>query len=127
MAKSEGTRKLEAVLDDLDPSRRSVADALRGVIRAEGPDLAEDVKWNAPSWGGQALVFCLMVYDKAVHLGLFRGAELAAKHPLVVGTGKSLRHVKVPTPAFARTKEVRAIVRAAIALDATPPPKRTKK
>jgi hypothetical protein len=124
MTKSEGTMKLEAVLDRLDPQRRSVADALRTLIFAEGPALSEDVKWRAPFWGGRSPVFCLMVYDRAVHLGLFRGAELADAHPVIVGTGKSLRHVEVPTAAAARSKEVRAVVRAAIALDATPAPKR---
>lgn len=117
MARSEGTRRLEAVLAELDPPRKGVARALRDVIRSEGPGLSEDVKWNAPTWAGNGRVFCLMVYDHAVHLGLFRGAELSKKYSVIEGTGKSLRHVKVPTAEAARSTEVRAVVRDALALD----------
>lgn len=125
MAKTEGTRKLDAVIAELDPKRRAVAKALRATIRREAPDLAEDVKWNAPVWSRRKMIFCLQVYDDFVHLGVMRGAEIAKDHPAIVGTGAAMRHVEVPTPSDADTPELRAIVRAAIALDATPPPKRT--
>jgi hypothetical protein len=116
-----GTKRVEAVLRALDPERRAVADALRAAIRAAGPDLAEDVKWNSPVWSGRNLVFCLMVYDRHINLGFWHGAELAANHPAIVGTGKSLRHIRIPTPKDATTAPVRAALRAAVRLDAGAP------
>lgn len=113
-----GTKRLEAVFAALDPERRAVADALRVAIRAAGPDLVEDVKWNSPVWTGEKMVFCLMVYDHHINLGFWRGAELANRHPAIVGTGKSLRHLRIPTPNDATKAPVRAAIRDAIRLDA---------
>ncbi|MCI4326521.1 MAG: DUF1801 domain-containing protein [Thermoplasmata archaeon] len=121
MPTDPGTQRLEAVLAALDPERKAVADALRAAIRSAGPDLTEDVKWNAPVWSGKKLVFCLMVYDRSVHLGFWHGAELAPHHPAIVGTGKSLRHIRIPTPNDAAKAPVRAAIRAAIRLDAGTP------
>jgi len=73
--------------------------------------------WGNPVWSARGRVLCLQIYDDHVNLGLWRGAELAARFPEIEGTGKSLRHVKVPTPAVARAPALAAIVRAAVALD----------
>jgi hypothetical protein len=118
MAKSDGTTRLEAVFAALPPEQRKLADALRRTIRAEGPELTEDVKWNAPVWGGRKLVFCLMVYDDHINLGFFHGADLAAKHPTIEGTGKGLRHIKVQRPADAKLPSVKAAIRDALRRDA---------
>ncbi|MCI4330083.1 MAG: DUF1801 domain-containing protein [Thermoplasmata archaeon] len=119
MAASAGTKKLEAVFSALPPEQRAIADALRRAIRAEGPTLVEDVKWNSPAWGGQKLVFCLMIFDSHLNLGFFRGAELAKRHPSIEGTGKSLRHIKIRGAADAKLVSVRAAIRDAIKLDAS--------
>jgi len=73
--------------------------------------------WGNPVWSGHGRVLCLQIYDDHVNLGLWRGAELAPRFRQIEGTGKSLRHVKVPTPAAARAPRLVAIVRAAVALD----------
>jgi hypothetical protein len=121
MAGDPGTQKLEAVLAPLDAERRAVADALRKEIRARGPHLREDVKWAAPVWSGTGLVIGLMIFDHHINLGFFRGAELAERHPAIAGTGKSLRHIRIPTPKDARSAAVRAAIRDAIRLDAASP------
>jgi hypothetical protein len=121
----DGTKRLEAVFATLDPDRKAVADALRAEIRAAGPGLSEDVKWRAPVWSGRRLVFCLMVYDRHVNLGFWHGAELAERHPAIVGIGKSLRHIRIPAAKDARSAAVRAAIRDAVRLDAgaSAPPK----
>jgi hypothetical protein len=119
MEKSAGTKKLEALFADLPPAQRQIADALRRAIRAEGPALLEDVKWNSPAWAGQKLVLCLMVYDSHLNLGFYRGAELAERHPTIEGTGKSLRHIKIHGAADAKLASVHAAIRDAIQLDAS--------
>jgi hypothetical protein len=118
MPKSEGTRKLEAVFAALPPEQRTIATALRKAIRDEGPELAEDVKWNSPVWGGRKLAICLMVFDTHLNLGFFRGAELAVRHPTIEGTGKALRHIKIHGAGDAKLPSVKAAIRDAIRLDA---------
>lgn len=118
MAAAPGTRKMDAVFAALPPEQLRLAKALRQAIGAAGPELVEDVKWNAPVWTGRKMVFCLMLYDDHINLGFWRGAELAKRYPLIVGTGKSLRHIKVRGPADAKLAPVRAAIRDAIRLDA---------
>lgn len=106
-----------------------MAEALRRRIRTEAPGLRESVKWGSPVWNGHGDVLCLMVYPHWVHLGLFQGAALAERFEGIEGTGKRLRHVRVPTAEAAGSPEIGAILRAAVALDASgelpgPPPAR---
>jgi hypothetical protein len=100
------------------PARyRAVARALRAAIRAEAPDLRETIKWNNPFWVGRADVLCLQCFPDHVNLGFLRGAELADRFPSVEGSGRRMRHLKVPDRATARSPRVRRMVRAAAALD----------
>lgn len=92
--------------------------ALRASIRGEAPHLTEAVKWNSPFWIGHGDVLALQCYPDHVNLGFLRGAELAAGHPQLEGTGKAMRHVKVRSVADARAAELRALIRAAVELDA---------
>jgi hypothetical protein len=107
----------DAALRKLPRSYSRIAAALSEVIRSEAPGLKEAVKWGNPFWIGHRDVLCLQCYPDHVNLGLLRGADLAGSHPEVEGTGKSMRHVKVPTVAVARSAAIRRLVRAAAALD----------
>ncbi len=62
-----------------------------------------------------------MLYADHINLGFFRGAELLSRFPVLEGTGKGLRHVKVHTIAEARRPVIRRVVRAAALLDRTGP------
>ena len=108
---------IDAIVAGLPREMGSIARELRKAIRSAAPELEECVKWNAPNWRGRALVLCLMVYPDHLNLGLWRGAELASSFPMVEGTGKSLRHVKVKSLAQARSAGIRALVLAAVELD----------
>jgi hypothetical protein len=118
MAKTEGTKKLEAILAKLPKDQRAIADALRTAIRSEAPALTEDVKWGSPMWSGRKLVLSLMIFDRHINLGFWRGAELAERHPLIEGTGKSIRHIKVHAASDAKLASVHAAIRDAVRLDA---------
>ena len=109
--------QVDAILRGLPPDLREIAGILRRMVTRNAPALRECVKWNNPFWVGAENAICLMVYPDHVNLGFFRGAELAKRHPEVEGTGKSLRHVKVPDAAFARRPVLAQIVRDAAALD----------
>ena len=56
----------------------------------------------------------IMIYKDRVNLGFFQGAKM--KSPLLEGTGKGLRHVKVRGPGEMDEKEfTHLLVRAALA------------
>jgi hypothetical protein len=118
VAKSDGTKRLEAVFAGLPKGQRAIAEAVRKAILAEASTLSEDVKWRAPVWSGRKLVFSLMVYDDHLNLGFWRGAELAERHPSIEGTGKSLRHIKLHAAGDAGLASVRSAIRDAVQLDA---------
>jgi hypothetical protein len=75
------------------------------------------VKWRNPFWVGRSDVACLMIYPDHINLGFLQGARLTEKYPELVGTGKGMRHVKVPTVASARRPVLSKIVRDAVRLD----------
>ncbi len=120
----EGARSSRDAVDrlfrGLPRSYAGIAAALRATIRSEAPHLVETVKWNNPFWTGRGGVLALQCFPDHANLAFLRGAELAATHPEVVGTGRAMRHVKVPTVTEARSKRVRELIRAAVELDSTP-------
>ena len=97
---------------------RPIAEQLRKVVHTAAPELRESVKWGNPVWVGHGNSLCIMVYPKHLNLGFFRWAELSRRFPEITGTGKSLRHVRVPTVEFAQSPAVRKLIRAAAQLDA---------
>lgn len=109
---------IDEIFARLPPELAPIARQLRRVVRSVAPNLEECVKWNIPNWRGHGLVLCLMIYPRHLNLGLWRGAELAGSFPIVEGTGKSLRHVKVKSVAGARSPEIRKLIEAAVRLDA---------
>lgn len=121
MARKAPGNDLDRLFAGLPPVYAGVARTLRSVIRAEAPALTETIKWNNPFWVGREDVLCLQCYADHVNLGVLQGAKLADQFPELEGTGKEMRHVKVPSPQVARSGNVRRLVRAAVALDALSP------
>jgi hypothetical protein len=116
-----GSEAVDRIVGRLGPSERAIARALRSTIRRIAPELREEVKWNLPVWSGRGRVLGLQFFREHVNLGLWRGAELAPRFPEIVGTGNSLRHVRIPDPGAARGPRVARIVRAAVVLDSSGP------
>jgi hypothetical protein len=117
-SRSRRDPEVTVILAELPRTLAPIGRELRKVVAAVAPKLEECVKWNAPNWRGRELVLCLMVYPDHLNLGVWRGAELAASFPMIEGTGKSLRHIKVQSVVQARSPEVRKVILAAVALDA---------
>ena len=112
---------VDATIRALPKEVRKVVRALRSLVRSAAPDLRETLRWGNPSYVGRRDVITLMLFDHHVNLGFFRGAELAPRFAEIEGTGKNLRHVKVPDVASAGRPVLRRIVRAAVALDRAAP------
>jgi hypothetical protein len=113
--------RVEAAIAELEAEPRAVAEALRALVRATAPTLRESLKWGNPVWTGRGNVICIMLFPRHVNLGFFFGARLSSKYPQLEGTGKGMRHVKVPTPRDARNPVLPRVIRDAVRLDAGAP------
>jgi hypothetical protein len=100
---------------------QAAARQLEDVIRTELPDVA--VQYDpgngllafGRSMKMRDLLFALIPHAGWVNLQLADGALLANPDGLIEGTGKKIRHVKVPTAERARSNPIRDAVRAQIA------------
>ncbi len=95
----------------------AVEQAARRVFRKEGPKLVTVIKWANEWFSRNDLVFAIYAFRHHVGVEFWRGATLAPEHPILEGTGKNMRHVKLRTVAEATSPAFAALVRAAIRLD----------
>jgi hypothetical protein len=121
MARRTPTHPTKGVAEGLD----RVAEAVREVVRAVGPDLRTVTKWGAPWYVGTDLIFLVREFSPYVGVEFWRGTSLPDPHRLLEGTGKNLRHVKIRSTAEATSPEFVALVREAIRIDGVEP-KRTR-
>lgn len=70
-----------------------------------------------PTYSLQGFVCYIAPYTRHVNLGFHRGAQFPNPPSILEETGKGLRHVKVQTPSEARSSDVRALIRVAVASD----------
>ncbi len=101
------------------PELRPVAERLHALVREAAPELREERKWNRLAFVGRNIVCGLVAFQRWVGLGFWRERELKG-FDRVLNPGKFSRLEDIPE------NEVRACVRAAVALDATPPPARPR-
>lgn len=106
------------------PSIAELERAVRATVRAAAPGLRTVVKWSNPWLAGTDLVVVVGGFTRHVGVEFYRGASLPDPTGLLEGTGKNLRHVKVRTLAEARSPALRALVEAAVRLDAREPPRK---
>ena len=110
---------VEAYFDGLEGERRVTALAVRALLDDALPAATVDLAWGKPCWAGTARIASVIAHADHVNLQLWQGAALAARWPdRIEGTGKVLRHVKLPS-ASQVDDEVRAIIQAAGDLDGT--------
>jgi hypothetical protein len=109
--------KVDAALAALPAEVQEIAARLRALVETTAPDLVEQVKWGNPVWVGRGNVVVLMLFPQHLNFGFFRGSELTKKFPLLEGTGKGMRHVKVRSLAATEDPVLAQIVREAVRLD----------
>jgi hypothetical protein len=111
----------------VEPPLREIVAALRATVRKTAPELREEIVMGIPTLSLRGYVCYIAPYTRHVNLGFHRGAQFPNPPPILEGTGKGLRHVKIRTPAEAQTPEVRALIRVAVANDRAPESRRPAK
>jgi hypothetical protein len=121
-------RRLLDYLAAYDPHISDLALALRETVLQEAPEAIESiVKTYAVAIGfsftGKPLKdgFChIVTYATHVNLGFNRGAQLADPSGILVGNGKSIRHVTIRKQRELDNPALRRYIRAAIEQVASP-------
>lgn len=127
------TRNPEAWLDNAPEFSQAMARQVRDWVQRWEPDLTESIKWNMICFSGRKLVLAISACKKHLGVSFFRGVELRemTATDLFVGgeQSTSIQTLRVTDPRKLSTTKLRALVHAAVALDADestrpPPPKK---
>ncbi|MFA6955690.1 MAG: DUF1801 domain-containing protein [Thermoanaerobaculia bacterium] len=97
---------------------------LRAVIRQADPDVVEEWKWNVPVWSHDGLICTGETYKKVVKLTFAKGAALDDPKGLFNSSleGNTRRAIDFPEGATVDEKALKALIRAAVTLNASRPP-----
>src|SRR5690348_917187 len=98
---------------DTEPKLRKLIRALDALIRKAAPDLAASMKWGNPTYHNGRNVCAIIAHDGYINLQIWAGASIDDPHGLLVGTGKTMRHIKIVPGGPLNRRAVAAIVRAA--------------
>ena len=89
--------EVDKVIGKLNSKLKPLAVMLRKTINTSIPQAQEIVKWGNPCWVmGKRNIAFICSYTSHIDLGFFQGARLQS--PLLEGTGKGMRHIKVRSP-----------------------------
>ena len=121
-------RKLLSYLAPYDPNIAKLTLALREVVLEEAPDAIESISKGYAlaigfSFTGKPLKdgFCHVVtYGSHVNLGFNRGALLPDPHKILLGKGKSIRHITIHDQRELERPFIRRYLQAAIEQVRTP-------
>jgi hypothetical protein len=109
-------KTIEEIMDKLNPQQRKIADKLRFLTKKKLPEITETVRWGNITYMLNGKDFSWIIFYKDhVDYGFFRGAELESK--LLEGTGKGLRHIKIPNEKDVQAKEIERLLVEARKLD----------
>ena len=115
MRKYKGT-SVEEIVGSLDEETGGLIGRLRSLAKRILPDVVETVKWGNITYlfGGKNLAW-IIIYKDHVDFGFFRGAELDS--PLLEGTGKGLRHIKIKNKHDINEVEIARLMKRAAELE----------
>jgi uncharacterized protein YdhG (YjbR/CyaY superfamily) len=87
---------IEAWFDTLLPDQRDLARALRTAVMDAEPSLVQSIKWGNLMFthaGRHALA--IVIHKDHANLQVFNGIALVDRFPMLEGTGKGLRHLRL--------------------------------
>jgi hypothetical protein len=130
------SRLIDARLEKLGDWRGEVLARLRALIREADPDVVEDVKWRKPSnpmgvpvWEHDGLICTGETYKDKVKLTFAKGAALDDPARLFNSSldGNVRRAIDIHAGDKIDAKAFKALIRAAVALNTSRPPKGAKR
>ncbi|MFI4923646.1 MAG: DUF1801 domain-containing protein [Burkholderiales bacterium] len=117
---------MDARIAELGDWRSGTLARVRAIIREADPDVVEEWKWDVPVWSHEGILCTGETYKKAVKLTFAKGASLNDPSGLFNSSleGNTRRAIDIHEGDKIDEKALEALVRAAVALNATARSKR---
>jgi len=113
--KTKGT--VEDYLKDVSAGNANTFRAVRALIKKEAPGLTEVIKWGNPVYVGKENVIMICSYNNHLNVEFVKGAHMKDPKNELEGTGKGLRHVKIPHGEKVPEAVIKAFIKQGLALD----------
>lgn len=107
---------LNQYLASIEPELHELVRVLDTLIRKAAPELVASLKWGNLTYHHARNVCALVAHKRYVNLEVWGGATIADPSGLLIGTGKSMRHIKLALGQAINRRAVAAVVRAAATL-----------
>ena len=120
--------QIDAKIASLADWRGTTLAAVRALIHQADPDVVEEVKWRGvPVWSHAGMICTGETYKLAVKLTFAKGAALPDPAGLFNSSldGNTRRAIDLHEGAHLDAAAFKALIRAAVALNTAPKPKRT--
>ncbi|MBQ5965636.1 DUF1801 domain-containing protein [Massilia sp. ZL223] len=119
---------IDARIGELNDWRGASLARVRDLIHQADPEVVEEWKWSVPVWSHGGILCTGEVYKKAVKLTFPKGASLDDPSGLFNSSleGNVRRAIDIPEGASVDEEAFKALIRAAIALNLSAPPKRAR-
>jgi hypothetical protein len=117
MGKRLSDAEIDRYVANFPPAVKELVRATREFILAQVPDADEQLKWGQPWYERNGPIAYVGAFTAHVNLGFPRGSEMSDRFPILEGTGKAMRHIKVCVPEDLQNPVVAAVLQAAAALN----------
>ncbi|MEF2265993.1 DUF1801 domain-containing protein [Janthinobacterium sp. TB1-E2] len=120
--------QIDAKIASLADWRGKTLAAVRALIRQADPDVVEEVKWRGvPVWSHAGMICTGETYKSAVKLTFAKGAALPDPAGLFNASldGNTRRAIDIHEDEHLDAAAFKALIRAAVAANTAPKPKRT--
>ncbi|CAN5675018.1 DUF1801 domain-containing protein [soil metagenome] len=127
---STASQLIDARIKELGDWRGEMLARLRDVIRQADPDVVEEWKWRGvPVWSHDGIITTGETYKAVVKLTFAKGAALDDPSRLFNSSleGNTRRAIDFPEGAAVDEEALKALIRAAVALNAARPARAQKK
>ena len=120
---------IDAAIRDLDGWRGETLATIRKLIHQADPDVVEEWKWGIPVWSHDGILCTGETYKAAVKTTFAKGASLPDPSGLFNSSleGATRRAIDFREGETIDAEAFKALIRAAVALNASKPPKAAKK
>jgi hypothetical protein len=123
------SKLIDAKIKALADWRGETLARMRALIQQADPDVVEEWKWSVPVWSHDGIICTGETYKSAVKLTFAKGAALDDPTRLFNSSleGNVRRALDIHEGAKIDEKAFKALIRAAVALNASTPAKKPKK
>jgi hypothetical protein len=126
---ASASKMIDARIKELSDWRGETLAHVRALINEADPDVVEEWKWEVPVWSHDGIICTGETYKAAVKLTFAKGAAVKDPKKLFNSSleGNTRRAIDIRQGEKIDEKALKALIRAAVAVNASPAPKKPKK